>query len=441
MHRRLPGTLVRGGAGGGRRWRWPPATGTSPWLGGIGKFLAFDPAMSAPDLPLVDKPDPVVARVLGRLQEIDPELFSRIATASQVRGDVVLDLGGRRLWLRPDVTAEVIRAVIAAEQDSAGKAARGRNSTAGSPARWWCGGGLGERLSPAAGRRARPRHHPGRGHRRRGDRRFPRSRWRASSASASSGPRGMRRGVVRDIEDTTRAITKAMTDAERMAGVEVGTVYCGIAGEHVAGRSSHGMVSVTGDEIRTGDVARVNDMASNVSFGRDHELLHAIPQDYIIDQQPGISEPIGMTRLPARGRGVPGHRAVERDAEPAARVERAGYSGRRVRAGAAGGVAGGADPRRTGARLRHRGAGRRLDQRVYLPGRQDPPHRLAALRRRACHRRHGARPPGDPAGRRADQGAVRGGLRAAGAGRRRHRAARARRARGPGARTGGCSRI
>ena len=106
---------------------------------------------------------------------------------------------------------------------------------------------------------------------------------------------GVRRGVVRDLEETTRAITKAMTDAQRMAGVEVGTVYCGIAGEHVAGRSSHGMVSVTGDEIRTGDVARVNDMASNVSFGRDHELLHAIPQDYIIDQQPGISEPIGMT--------------------------------------------------------------------------------------------------------------------------------------------------
>ena len=106
---------------------------------------------------------------------------------------------------------------------------------------------------------------------------------------------GVRRGVVRDFEETTRAIAKAMRDAQRMAGVEVGTVYCGIAGEHVAGRSSHGMVSVTGDEIRTSDVARVNDMASNISFGRDHELLHAIPQDYLIDQQPGISDPIGMT--------------------------------------------------------------------------------------------------------------------------------------------------
>ena len=106
---------------------------------------------------------------------------------------------------------------------------------------------------------------------------------------------GIRRGVVRDIEETTRAIDKAMKSAQRMAGVQVGSVYCGIAGEHVAGRSSHGMVSVTGDEIRTNDVARVNDMASNISFGRDHELLHAIPQDYLIDQQEGITEPIGMT--------------------------------------------------------------------------------------------------------------------------------------------------
>ncbi|HJR33822.1 MAG TPA: cell division protein FtsA [Gemmatimonadales bacterium] len=106
---------------------------------------------------------------------------------------------------------------------------------------------------------------------------------------------GVRRGVVRDIEETTRAIAKALKDAQMMAGVEVGTVYCGVAGEHIAARSSHGVVSVTGSEIRTTDVARVNDVASNISFGRDHELLHAIPQDYLIDQQDGITEPIGMT--------------------------------------------------------------------------------------------------------------------------------------------------
>ncbi len=106
---------------------------------------------------------------------------------------------------------------------------------------------------------------------------------------------GLKRGVVRDIEETTRAIVRALKDAQLMAGVEVGTVYVGIAGEHVAGRLSHGVVSVTGNEIRTSDVARVNEVAANVSFSRDHELLHAIPQDYLIDQQGGISDPIGMT--------------------------------------------------------------------------------------------------------------------------------------------------
>lgn len=108
---------------------------------------------------------------------------------------------------------------------------------------------------------------------------------------------GVRRGVVRGIEETTRAIQKAMKDAERMAGVEVGSVYVGIAGEHVAGQTSTGVVSVTGGEIRTGDVARVNDVASSVPLGKEHELLHAIPQDYLVDMQPGISEPIGMTGL------------------------------------------------------------------------------------------------------------------------------------------------
>jgi len=106
---------------------------------------------------------------------------------------------------------------------------------------------------------------------------------------------GIRRGAVRDVEETTRAITKALKDAQLMAGLEVGTLYCGVAGEHVAERSSHGVVSVTGNEIRTADVARVNDVASNISFGRDHELLHAIPQDYLVDHQGGITDPIGMT--------------------------------------------------------------------------------------------------------------------------------------------------
>ncbi|MDZ4259707.1 MAG: cell division protein FtsA [Gemmatimonadales bacterium] len=105
---------------------------------------------------------------------------------------------------------------------------------------------------------------------------------------------GVRRGVIRDFEETVRAIGKAMGDAERIAGIEVGTVYLGVAGEHVAQRVSHGVASIPGSEIRTADLARVNDVASNVSFGHDQELLHAIAHDYRVDGQPGYADPIGM---------------------------------------------------------------------------------------------------------------------------------------------------
>lgn len=109
--------------------------------------------------------------------------------------------------------------------------------------------------------------------------------------------KGVRRGMVRDIEETTRAITQAMRDAQRMAGVEVGPVWCGIAGEHVQTRKEDGLASVTGSEITRPDVARVDDVATAVNLGADHELLHAIPQEYKVDNQGGISDPIGMTGL------------------------------------------------------------------------------------------------------------------------------------------------
>ncbi|MGH7701254.1 MAG: cell division protein FtsA, partial [Gemmatimonadales bacterium] len=108
---------------------------------------------------------------------------------------------------------------------------------------------------------------------------------------------GVRRGVVRDIEETTRSVAAALRDAERMAGVRVAEVTCGIAGEHVAARPSSGVVAVTGEEITPADVARANEVARAVSLGRDHELLHDIPQEYMVDQQRGISDPIGMTGM------------------------------------------------------------------------------------------------------------------------------------------------
>jgi cell division protein FtsA len=106
---------------------------------------------------------------------------------------------------------------------------------------------------------------------------------------------GVRRGMVRDIDETSRSVVAALRDAERMAGVKVAEVTCGIAGEHVAARGSTGVVAVSSDEISAQDVARVNEVARAVSLGRDHELLHDIPQEYLVDQQRGISDPVGMT--------------------------------------------------------------------------------------------------------------------------------------------------
>ena len=106
---------------------------------------------------------------------------------------------------------------------------------------------------------------------------------------------GVRRGMVRDIDETTRSVAAALKDAERMAGARVPDVTCGIAGEHVSARGSTGVVAVSGDEITPQDVARVNEVARAVSLGRDHELLHDIPQEYVVDQQHGISDPVGMT--------------------------------------------------------------------------------------------------------------------------------------------------
>ncbi len=88
---------------------------------------------------------------------------------------------------------------------------------------------------------------------------------------------GMRKGVVSDIEETTRSIRRALQDAERMAGASVAEVYAGIAGEHVRAMTSTGIVAVNGDEISKGDVARANEVARALAIPPDRELLHAIP--------------------------------------------------------------------------------------------------------------------------------------------------------------------
>ena len=94
---------------------------------------------------------------------------------------------------------------------------------------------------------------------------------------------GMRRGVVADIEETTRSIRKAIQDAERMGGVEVHEVYSGIAGEHVQAMTSKGIVAVSGDEIGKSDVDRANEVARAQAIPAERELLHAIEAMHVVD--------------------------------------------------------------------------------------------------------------------------------------------------------------
>ncbi|MCZ6917738.1 MAG: cell division protein FtsA [Gemmatimonadetes bacterium] len=136
---------------------------------------------------------------------------------------------------------------------------------------------------------------------------------------------GVRRGVVRDIDETTRSIVDAMRDAERMAGVQVPNIHCGIAGEHIQVRTSDGLASVSGEEISKADVERVNDVATAITMGPDRELLHSIPQEYRVDDQDGISDPQGMTglRLEVHMYLVSVQTAVAQNLRKS--VERAGY--------------------------------------------------------------------------------------------------------------------
>src|SRR5690606_20432831 len=112
---------------------------------------------------------------------------------------------------------------------------------------------------------------------------------------------GIRREIVTDIEATTDSIRKAVKEAELMAGVSVERLYTGIAGEHIHGRASEGVVAVGGQEISARDVERVHEVAQAVAVPTDREVLHALPQEYVVDSQGGIKDPVNMsgTRLEA----------------------------------------------------------------------------------------------------------------------------------------------
>ncbi len=107
---------------------------------------------------------------------------------------------------------------------------------------------------------------------------------------------GLRKGVVINIEATVNSIRHAVEEAELMAGCEITSVYAGIAGEHIKGFNSHGIVAVRNkEEVGPRDVERVIDAAQAVAIPMDREILHILPQEYIVDQQDGIREPLGMS--------------------------------------------------------------------------------------------------------------------------------------------------
>jgi cell division protein FtsA len=114
--------------------------------------------------------------------------------------------------------------------------------------------------------------------------------------------RGMRRGVVVNIESTVQSIQRAVEEAELMAGCQIHSVFAGIAGSHIASFNSHGIVAIKDKEVGQGDVERVLEAAKALAIPMDQRLLHILPQEFIIDKQDGIREPIGMSgvRLEAK---------------------------------------------------------------------------------------------------------------------------------------------
>ena len=119
---------------------------------------------------------------------------------------------------------------------------------------------------------------------------------------------GLKRGVVVDIESTVQSIRQAVEEAELIAGCQINSVCAGIAGSHIRSFNSHGIVAIRDREVTPSDVERVLDAARAVAIPADQRILHILPQEYIIDNQEGIREPVGMSgvRLEAKVHMVTG---------------------------------------------------------------------------------------------------------------------------------------
>lgn len=114
--------------------------------------------------------------------------------------------------------------------------------------------------------------------------------------------KGLRKGVVVNIESTVQSIKKAVEEAELMADCHITSVYAGIAGGHIKGINSHGVIAIKNKEITEKDKQRVIDAASAVAMPMDREIIHVIPQEFIVDDQDGIKDPVGMSGVRLEGR-------------------------------------------------------------------------------------------------------------------------------------------
>jgi cell division protein FtsA len=106
---------------------------------------------------------------------------------------------------------------------------------------------------------------------------------------------GLRKGVVVNIDSTVNSLKKAVEEAELMAGIKIAGCLAGIAGAHIKSFNSNGVVAIKDKEVRKDDISRAIDAAKAVAIPADRDLLHVIPQEYIVDDQDGIKDPIGMS--------------------------------------------------------------------------------------------------------------------------------------------------
>ncbi|MFM8558044.1 MAG: cell division protein FtsA, partial [bacterium] len=138
---------------------------------------------------------------------------------------------------------------------------------------------------------------------------------------------GLRRGAVVDLEKTVQSIERAVSEAERMSGISVKGVHAGIAGDHIRSLNSRGVVAVSrkDNEIAPADVARVIEAAKAIAIPNDREIIHVLPQEFIVDEQDHIKDPVGMSgvRLEAEVHIITG--AVTSARNICRAIQRAGY--------------------------------------------------------------------------------------------------------------------